>query len=57
MRLDLSYMGVVSPDRLDCYSVVCVEAVSDMTSLHVEHIGAGRSHGMAGKTGLMARLH
>ena len=32
---------------------MCVEAkaVSDMTSLHVEHIGAGRSRGVAGKTG------
>ena len=30
-------------------SVVCVEAVSDTTSLHVKHISAGRSHGLAGK--------
>ena len=38
-------------------SVVCVEAVLDTTSLHVKHIGAGRNHGLAGKTSLMARLH
>ena len=31
-------------------SVVCVEAVLDMISLQVKHIGAGRSHGLAGKT-------
>ena len=31
-------------------SVVCVEAVLDTISLQVKHIGAGRSHGLAGKT-------
>ena len=36
---------------------MCVEAVLDATSLHVKHIGAGRSHGLASKTSLMARLH
>ena len=48
-RLDLSYMGVVLPDKTFA-SVVCVEAVLDTTSRHVKHIGAGRSHGLAGKT-------
>ena len=36
---------------------MCIEAVLDSTSLHVKHIGAGRNHGLAGKTSLMARLH
>ena len=49
-------MGVVSPDRL-LTATVTVEAVSDTTSLHVKHISAGRSHGLAGKTSLMARLY
>ena len=41
-RLDLSCMGVVLPGRL--LPVLCLseEAVSDTTSLHVEHISAGR---------------
>ena len=30
---------------------MCVEAILDTTSLRVKHIGAGRSHGLAGKTG------
>ena len=38
-------------------SVVCVDAVSETTSQHVKFIGAGRSHGLAGKTSLMRRLH
>ena len=35
-RLDLSCMGVVLPGRL--LPVLCVDAVLDMTSLHVKHI-------------------
>ena len=59
-EVKLSWMGVVLPDRLLPVFNRCVEAVVDTTSLHVKHIaiiGAGRSHGLAGKTSLMARLY